>query len=98
MISYTEALRELGARARELRLIRGYRQADLARRSGLSLPTVKRFEATGQVSLANALRIATALGAEQSFKTLFQLPKFRSLDEALSTAPSARRRRIRSRG
>ena len=77
-------------------LVRGYRQADLARRSGLSLPTIKRFEATGHASLANALRIATALGAEESFQTLFQAPKFRSLDEALSTESAAKRRRIRS--
>lgn len=95
MISYTETLRNLGARARELRVIRGYRQADLARRSGVSLPTIKRFEASGQSSLANVLRIATALGAEQPFERLFEPPKFQSLDEALSSESAAKRRRIR---
>jgi transcriptional regulator with XRE-family HTH domain len=93
MESYRDTLRTLGARARTLRLLQNLRQAEVAARAGVGVMTVLRFEKAGQASLASALRIAAALGAEAGFEALFQAPPFRTLDEALLRATVVQRRR-----
>src|SRR5437879_70782 len=95
MDSYVATLTRLGERSRQLRLMRGLRQADLAGRAGVSLGTVARFERTGQASAENVLRIAMALGAEAGFERLFEPPKYRSVDEALARPTAVARRRVR---
>lgn len=72
---------DLGARARALRLERGWKQTTLARRSGVSLGSLRRFESTGQVSLKNLLALAFALHRLDEFDQLLQPPPFRSLSE-----------------
>jgi transcriptional regulator with XRE-family HTH domain len=90
-------LARLAERARQLRLIRGFRQSEVAARAGVSLGTVARFEHTGQASAENVLRIAMALGAENGFDRLFEPPKYRSLDEALARPAAVQRKRVRAR-
>jgi transcriptional regulator with XRE-family HTH domain len=97
MDSYSSILASLGRRARELRIFRELKQAELAARAGIGLGTVQRFERTGDVSIENALRIATVLGADGGFDALFELPKYRTLDEALARPASSARQRVRSR-
>jgi len=89
--SFQETLRAIGERARQLRLLRQLRQDELATRAGVGVATVHRFEKTGTASLENVLRIATALQAEAGFGTLFELPAYSSLDEALER-PRVRQR------
>jgi transcriptional regulator with XRE-family HTH domain len=91
--SFQETLRALGARARELRLLRNLPQEELAARAGLGIATVRRFEKTGKASIEGVLRIATALGAEQAFDKLFEAPAYTSLDEALARPEVTMRRR-----
>jgi transcriptional regulator with XRE-family HTH domain len=93
--TFHETLGRIGERARQLRLIRGMRQDELATRAGVGIATVRRFEKNGTASLQNVLRIATALGAEASFETLFEAPRYASLDEALARPHGTRRRRVR---
>jgi transcriptional regulator with XRE-family HTH domain len=88
-----EILASVGARARELRLLRKLRQADLASRAGVGLATVHRFERTGTASLETVLAIASALGVEGGFEHLFEAPPFASLDDALERPALAARRR-----
>jgi len=96
--TFGETLRAVGARARDLRLLRELRQADLAAHAGVGLATIHRFEKTGSASLENVLRIATALGADASFERLFEAPPYASLDEAIARpAVSARQRAPRRR-
>ena len=92
--SYLERLESLGRRARELRILRQMQQRELAVHAGVSLGTVARFERTGKASIENVLRIAAALGADEAFAHLFEPPKYRTLDEALSV-PAASRQRVR---
>lgn len=97
--SYGARLREVGERARQLRLVRRFRQAELAGRAGVGVATVQRFEKTGTASLANVLRIATALRVDAAFDALFAPPAYASLDEALARpTPAPRRRAPRRRG
>lgn len=97
MNSYATILVDLGRRARELRILRDLRQAELAERAGLAPGTVVRFERTGRASIENVLRIATVLGADDAFAKLFELPKYRTLDEALARPAAAERQRVRKR-
>lgn len=90
---YRDTLRDLGRRARELRLLRNVQQAELARRAGIGVATLQRFEKTGTASLETVLRIATALHAEQAFDKLFEAPPYASMDEALARPQRAQRQR-----
>ncbi len=73
--------RALAGRARELRLVRGWRQVTLAERSGVSLGSLRRFETTGRISLDNLLKLASALDQLGDFEALFQRPRARSMEE-----------------
>ncbi|HWO19151.1 MAG TPA: helix-turn-helix transcriptional regulator [Kofleriaceae bacterium] len=92
-LSYQEILRAIGARTKQLRLMRNLRQAELAAHAGIGLGTVHRFEKTGSASLENVLRIAMALHAEQAFDKLFEAPPYASLDEALARPEITKRQR-----
>lgn len=56
-----DVMRELANRTAELRKQKGYAQAELARRSGVSLGSLRRFEQTGQISLEHLLMITQLL-------------------------------------
>ena len=71
----------LSARLRALRLRLGWKQATLAERSGVSLPTVRRFEGGGPITLANFLRLVHALGRLEDLADAFESPPVRSIDE-----------------
>lgn len=87
----------LGERARDLRLAQNLSQQELARRAGLGLATVQRFERTGQASLRSVVKLAFVLGAEQGFEALFPLPEVQSIDEALQQEAALAQRRRRAR-
>ncbi|MGK5082702.1 helix-turn-helix transcriptional regulator [Bdellovibrionota bacterium FG-1] len=97
--SYSNILLAIGQRTQALRLSRNWTQQEHADRSGIGVATLHRFEKTGHVSVENALRIATALGAESTFERLFETPKYTSLDEALGqNKVTSRKRAIRTGG
>ncbi len=81
--TFGEVLHALGARAKQLRLLRKLSQAELAKRAAVGVATIQRFEATGSAAIENVVRIAAALGAEAAFDKLFELPAYASLDDAL---------------
>lgn len=80
-----EILEEIAEKVRLLRKKRSLSQQQLAAKSGVSLGSLKRFESTGQVSLASLLNIALVLGHLNDFEALFEespdLPT--TLDEIL---------------
>lgn len=86
-------LLSLGDRARRLRLHRNLTQKDLAKRSGVGIATIHRFEKTGRVSIENALRIASCLGTDDAFKKLFDVPPYATLDEVLERDKKLERKR-----
>jgi transcriptional regulator with XRE-family HTH domain len=93
MRTFHETLSAIGERARQLRLTRKLRQAELAARAGVGVATIHRFEKTGTASIENVLRIATALNAEATFDKLFEAPAYASLEEALARPEANTRRR-----
>ena len=94
-LAFDERLAALGARARALRQARRLTQGELAQRAGVGVATVKRFETRGTATLENALRLATALGADAAFDQLFAPTRYASIDEALAAeAPQKRVRKL----
>ncbi len=83
--------RDLAARVRASRLSQNITQAELAERSGVSLGSVRRFEATGEISLRSLLALALVLGELKEFSSLFPSR------HALSLYAEAPRQRKRSR-
>ncbi len=71
----------LAKRCKALRLQAGYKRTTLAKRAGVSVSSLKRFETTGQVSLKNLLRLAHALDRLSEFAELFVPPQATSLAE-----------------
>ena len=59
-------------------------QIVLAKRSGVSLGSIKRFENTGEISLSSLMRIALVLGYELDFDKLFERKNYQSLDEIIN--------------
>ena len=88
-----EIAQELAARARACRLGHNLTQAGLAKRSGVSLPSLKRFERTGQISLESLLKIALILDVLEDFEGVFSARPHRAetLDDLLA-APTTRRK------
>ncbi|MEA2666406.1 MAG: hypothetical protein QOI11_3350 [Candidatus Eremiobacteraeota bacterium] len=93
LYSASELADLVGERAKERRLARGMRQADLAEAAGVTLSTLKRFERSGTVGFEAVARIALALGAERELAALFPPAEARSLDEILV----GNRKRVRAR-
>jgi HTH-type transcriptional regulator/antitoxin HipB len=86
----------LAARIRALRLARGWKQSTLAKRSGVSLASLRRFEESGKVSLQSLLKLAFALNRLDDFDGLLQPPPASSIAEleAAEKRPPRKRGRL----
>ena len=94
MLSSREILKELSSRLRSRRLARNLTQKGLARRSGVALGTLKKFESTGRVSLASFVRLAIALKDEAALEGILLEEEFRTLEDVLRAERKPRRGRI----
>jgi transcriptional regulator with XRE-family HTH domain len=65
-------LKNTALKVRELRRQSKYSQAELAGRSGVSLGSLKRFEATGLISLESFLKLIHLLDRLEEFDTILQ--------------------------
>ena len=72
---------DLGAKAKALRLAAGWKRSTLAKRAGITEASLKRFEQSGQASLALVLKVAFALGRLPEFDALLAPAPARSIDE-----------------
>ena len=62
----------LARRLREARKAKGWTQAELALRSGLSVPTVARLEQSGQGQVSSLVRLCAGLGRLDEFDALLR--------------------------
>lgn len=81
---------------RERRLGLNVTQEELARRSGVSLGSLKRFEGSGEISLSGLIALGFALGCLGEFLTLFPPIEARSLNELTREPPKRVRARKRA--
>lgn len=87
-----DIIRLLASNVKSRRLELNLTQAALARRAGIKLPTYRRFERTGEISLMGLLQIAFTLDCLDDFKSLFTRKKYQSLDELLDEKRITRKR------
>lgn len=66
-----DVMLDCAQRARALRLGQNLTQQELAKRVGIAIGTVKRFEKTGEIQFNHLLRLALVLGRLDEFKELF---------------------------
>ena len=66
-------MQELVIKTQQLRKQNGVSQLELAKRSGVSFGSVKRFETTGQISLESLLKIAYFFNRLEDFTTVFKI-------------------------
>ena len=77
---------KLADRVRNIRKRRSISQQKLAKMSGVSYGSIKRFETTGQISLISLTRIAMALGIADELRNIFSKVPYRSMEEVLNEA------------
>lgn len=82
---------DLAKRLKARRLARNLTQEGLARRSGVPLGTLKKFERSGAISLVSFIRLVVALGEEAALEKLLADQEFETLDQVLA-APKTRKR------
>lgn len=63
---------EIAKRHKMLRKQAGFTQSELARRSGVSLGSLKRFETSGQISIQSLFLLIDVLGRLDDFDTILK--------------------------
>ena len=69
----------LAKRLKQLRLLKRWKRETLARRSGVSPASLKRFEQTGKISLDSFLKLAFALGRLDELDGVLKPPVAQSI-------------------
>jgi transcriptional regulator with XRE-family HTH domain len=97
LITLPKAQQRLAENMRKRRLALELTQEGLAERSGVPLPTLRKFEQKGQISLESLLKLLMVLGGIEEFikATQPKVAEFTSIDEVLSANRSPVRKRGR---
>ena len=75
---------KLAQRVRNIRKRRSISQERLASMSGVSYGSIKRFEASGQISLISLTKIAMALDIADDIRNLFTTVPYRDIQEVIN--------------
>jgi len=83
--TFGEICKELGQRARSRRKLLKLSRKELSQKSGISVPTISRFELSGVTTIGVMVKLAQAMGAVDTLDALFSPPKHRSIKEFMET-------------
>ncbi len=85
LITVSKAQKKLAENIRERRLRLGLTQEGLAERSGVALPTLRKFEQKGMISLESFLKLLLIVGGLEEIVEAIKpgKPAFSSIDEVL---------------
>lgn len=75
---------KIANRIRIIRKRKAISQEALSRLSGVSYGSVKRFEASGQISLLSLTKIAIALDCAEDIRNLFTKVPYKNIEEVLN--------------
>ena len=75
---------KLARRVRNIRKRRSISQEKLAQMSGVSYGSIKRFEASGQISLISLTKIAMALEIADELRTNFTQVPYKDIQEVIN--------------
>lgn len=76
--------KKIADRIRLIRKRRSISQQRLAEMSNVSYGSIKRFEATGQISLMSLTKIAMALGIEEDLRGIFTDIPYKNIREVIN--------------
>ena len=85
----------VAGRVKQRRLEKGWTQKVLAAKAGVTLPSYRRFETTGEISLRSLIMLAFALDMTDEFEALFSIKAYQSIDDILKAEQSKQRKRGR---
>ena len=74
----------LANKIKSIRKRRKITQKQLAGRSNVSYATLRKFEATGQISLESFIKLVMELGLKDELDNLFYSPVYNSIDEVIN--------------
>ncbi len=83
----------IAQRVKQRRLEKGWTQKMLAAKAGLSLPSYRRFESSGEISVRSLVMLAFALDMTDEFETLFSSKSYQSIDDILKAEQTKQRKR-----
>lgn len=87
----SDVMTAVAGRVRTRRLELNLTQKALAHKSGIPLPTYRKFELTGSISFQKLLQIAFALDVLEDFDNLFSQRKYRSTEDVLKKQKQRKR-------
>ena len=92
-----EAKKTLARQAKETRLARNWKRETLSQHTGIPVPTIKRYETTGDISLQQFLKLVFVLGDLDILKEVFQpeKPFFSSIEEIAKSETQSKPKRQR---
>ena len=93
LLTPSAAQRLLADRVRDARLAMGFKQSTLAARAGVSLPTLRRFEQTGEISLKHLMLICYVLSRLNDFDGLLRPATAATMAELESRLARPKRKR-----
>ena len=74
----------LANKIKSIRKRRKITQKQLAGRSNVSYATLRKLEATGQISLESFIKLVMELGLKDELDNLFSTPVYNSIDEVIN--------------
>ena len=78
-----EIAKSLADRIKEHRKKLKISQENLAKKTGVSLGSIKRFETKHEISLQSFIKIAIALDLDNDIENLFTIKTYTSIDEVI---------------
>ncbi|WP_337044958.1 helix-turn-helix domain-containing protein [Emticicia sp. 17c] len=95
LITPSKAQRKLTDNVRKRRLLMELTQEELAERSGVALPTLRKFEQKGLISLESFLKLLLVVGGLEEIieSTKPSKPLFNSIDDVLKDNNRSTRKR-----
>lgn len=78
-----EVAKDIAEQEKRKRKSKKLTQKELSERAGVSLPSLKRFEQTGEISFVSLLKIADVLGEREAFLDLFATKEYGSIQEVI---------------
>ena len=90
-VSTSELMKVVAGNVRAMRLRRNISQKDFASKVGIALPTYRRFETTGEISLRKLVEIAKFFEVAGDIKNLFTKREYSSIEEVIKEKPIRKR-------
>lgn len=89
--STSEIMKVVAGNVRAMRLGRNISQKDFALRVGIALPTYRRFETTGEISMRKLVEIAKFFDLTGDIKNLFTKREYSSIEDVIKEKSNRKR-------